>query len=492
MMGDILDVLSMVIMGLLILLLVWAALAVILWATQRGAQLWESVENALTNIKRSRADAKLVTMRPGEVKITRDELKEMTAEIVRAQFDLATRQLEAMKLPANVPQTITYSPHYAPHMRNQVEQGAAATLADLPKLAAPPVDFWTLYHQGALPDNGFLLGYGLDDGAPVLANWQKLYSALIGGQSGSGKSTLIRCLLAQSAMQGGRFVVIDPHMGSGDESLAESLAPLRGLMLTAPASTDDEIRDALKFVEATGRARLAGKDPDRTPLILVVDELTGMLARGAVKEELLAGLGLIAQETRKVGVYALGIGQQFQAELFPSTVRNAFVSYVSCRARRETARTMSGSNDFGKLAEGLTTGQAVWMTPQGEVSRLAVPNTTARHVELVAKQVAAGAWDATGPHVSPHVTPTALPMSSEAPETPVDMGADMGADMGEYTSTTLVVDSARAARVRAGIKSGMTKGQVLKDVWGVDSKTGGKRASQAGREYDEIVRALVG
>lgn len=63
---------------------------------------------------------------------------------------------------------------------------------------------------------------------PVLliqASWKALYSTLLGGLPGSGKSTLARLILAQSALQRSRFIVIDPHLGAGEDSLGESLAP---------------------------------------------------------------------------------------------------------------------------------------------------------------------------------------------------------------------------------------------------------------------------
>ena len=88
---------------------------------------------------------------------------------------------------------------------------AAATTA--------PNTFWQLYQAGQLPSKGFLLGYSLDDdGEAITADWQGLYSSLIGGKSGMGKTTLIRSILAQSALQGGKFIVVDPHHGAGPES----------------------------------------------------------------------------------------------------------------------------------------------------------------------------------------------------------------------------------------------------------------------------------
>ncbi len=255
-----------------------------------------------------------------------------------------------------------------------------------PMLPDSKKDFWSLYQAGLLPDKGFLLGHSLEDGTEVKATWKDLYSALIGGQSGSGKSTLIRCILAQSALQGGRFVVIDKHYGSGEESLAESLEPLRHLMLSAPAYTDQQMIASLKNVADIATRRLEGKDKDRTPLILVVDESTALLQRSEVAEQLKITLGLISQESRKVSVYALCIGQIFNAEVLPSIVRNCFVSFISCRTRKDNARVMSGSTSFAQVAEQLTIGQCVWMSPSGEVVKIAVPNTTLQHIDLVAQK----------------------------------------------------------------------------------------------------------
>src|SRR5690606_3329527 len=105
----------------------------------------------------------------------------------------------------------------------------------------------------------------------------------------------------------------------------------------------------IKLVTTVARQRLSGQDQDKSPLILIVDELTSILARGNHRDELSDALGLIAQETRKVGVYAIAIGQQFQANLSPSDVRNSFVSYLATRSRKDSARCASGSNEFAKL-----------------------------------------------------------------------------------------------------------------------------------------------
>lgn len=420
-----------------------------------------ALDQQRAEVARYRLDDGIIRTKADQLVIPRDLL----ADTIAGQMQLMMAHIEAQRQHAPAPQSIHYAPHYARVEPAQVAQIEAHGDA-APATVAPP-DFWSLYHTGELPGAGFLMGYDLDDRHAVTADWRKLYSALIGGQSGSGKSTLVRSILAQSALQGGRFVVIDPHAGSGDESLAESLHPLRRLMLCEPASDDEQIRDALAYVASVGRARLAGKDPDRSPMILVVDELTGLLQRGNVSDDLLAVLGLIAQETRKVGVYALAIGQQFSSQIMQTSVRNSFVSFLSCRARRDVARVMSGSTEFGKLAEGMGIGQAVWMTPQGEIERVAVPNTTQRHLELVAEKI-------DGPRGLPEVGAVQNQVQNGVQTTVQDGGfwavAEPPIEPGSEP---------RAARVAIMLGNGATFTDVIRDVWGVTSKGGAYQQAMA-------------
>ena len=116
--------------------------------------------------------------------------------------------------------------HYSPESNQTITGADGQTMTAA--AATAPGSFWQLYQAGQLPSRGFLMGYSLDDdGKKITADWGDLYSSLINGRSGMGKSTLTRSILAQSALQGGRFVIVDPHYNSGDESLGASLQPLR-------------------------------------------------------------------------------------------------------------------------------------------------------------------------------------------------------------------------------------------------------------------------
>lgn len=394
--------------------------------------------------------------------------------------------------------------HYSPESTQTITGADGQTMAAA--AVATPGTFWQLYQAGKLPGKGFLMGYSLDEdgeGEEITADWRKLYSALIGGQSGSGKSTLIRSILAQSALQGGRFVVIDPHFQSGEESLGASLQPLRSLMLCDVASEERQIVDALNYVNAIGQRRLQGQDADRTPIVLVVDETTALLQRSVVAGVLTSVLGQIAQETRKAGLYALCIGQNFHSDVMPTTVRDCFVSYISCRARKRVAATMADDNEFGKVASELSIGQAVWMTPAGNVHRLSVPNCTQHDLELVADVIAtpksgAGATNRTlsAVETSSVVSSVASSAASSEPLAATYLerhfpksGTDNGT--GKPTAAELGAELAADDRTRRAIDmflAGNSQNAILKELWGDPS---GRAKMDASAEFNDILRSCM-
>lgn len=375
--------------------------------------------------------------------------------------------------------------HYSPESNQTITGADGQTMTAAASTA--PGSFWQLYQAGQLPQSGFLMGYNLDeDGQEVTADWRKLYSALIGGQSGSGKSTLIRGILAQSALQGGRFVVIDPHYNSGDESLGASLQPLRHLMLCDVASEEKQIVDALNYVNAIGRRRLNGQDTDKTPVVLVVDETTALLQRSKVAGALQDVLGQIAQETRKAGLYALCIGQNFHSDVMPTTIRDCFVSYISCRARKRVAATMADDNEFGKLAAELTVGQAVWMTPAGDVHRLSVPNCTQHDLELVAETILTGKNTGGGAF-------EALPLVSSGSAIGSSSGSAIGSSgmIGTVNGSaaelvTELVNDDRANRAIAMFLEGKSNSEIVAELWGA---TTGNAKMKAAQELSNVLRS---
>jgi hypothetical protein len=436
-----------------------------------------AIESQRLAVLRQRKDVEVMVMTPSTLPVPRTALDSLNVGAAYAAL------LDAVKgHPAGL-QSLTYSPNLR---YNNETQGLLPEQASTVPLVVP--DFWQLYHAGQLPEHGFLLGFNPATGSPITADWRELYSALVGGSSGSGKSTLIRNILAQSALQGGRFVVLDKHYGAGDDSLGASLAPLRPLMLTDIASTESQMLDALSYVRNVAEARLSGGDKDRTPIVLVIDETTGLLLRSNVATSLIDVLGIITQESRKAGVFAFAIGQQWSSQVLSTNVRNSFVSALSCRARRDVARTMSGSTEFGQIVEALPQYHAAWLRPDGEIVKLAIPNTTQKHIDLVARTLTP---DKTPVYALPEVGsgPLSGPQSGPDVTNVAHAGPDTGPD--RDSDVALTVDPIKAELIRQLFKAGKPRSAILREVWGINAKPGDRAFKTASRELDEVIRALV-
>lgn len=434
----------------------------------------------LLDNQKQQLDLALVALDPTTPLLSREALAAGTYN--QQMLILAAKYLETLQPVANVPTNITYSPTIT-YKNDKVLPGAETTDRLLP--AAPILDFGQLFQQHLLPKDSFLLGASLEDGQFINATWKQMYSTLVIGQSGSGKSTLVRSLLAQAALQGSKFMVIDPHFGAGEESLGESLKPLNHLMLTGVASNDAQMSATLKNITDIAKARLAGTDTDKTPVVLVVDETTALLSRSAVSDLLIDTLGFISQETRKVSVYAICLGQIFNAEVFPSTVRNAFVNFISCRTRKDNARCATGNNHFASIAENLTIGQAVRMTPSGEVQILQVPNCTQKHLELVANEN--GVFEAKKLTTS---TTSHTSVNDQNSDDLEDSGSALEV-VGKWSGSGFGSgQDARKTRIITMFCDGVSKNDMVKDLAGADV-TGGRKYREIADEIDTTIREYI-
>jgi len=367
-------------------------------------------------------------------------------EVTMANLKIAHRLQQSKD---NVLQSLTYGPKYSNTQTNNGIEPTLSTVGDAP-------GFWQLVESGKLPENKMLLGYGQEQ-EQVTADWNDLRSTLIGGKSGTGKSTALRLMLAQAALQGSKFVVIDPHYHSGDESLGHSLQPLQSLMLADVAHDDATISQALGYVMGIGQARLSGNDLERFPVVLVVDEVTALLSRSNVADDLNRALQFIATETRKVNVYTFCAGQNFNASIMPSETRNNFVSMFGFQMRRDTARAMSGNTEFAQQVESLSIGNMVWFAPSGELVPVAVPNVTENDLERVAQRFLPN----TGGRVACHKLAGSLPVIENTSE--IDANSVSWQANGKQPATL------EDARIMQLFKQGMSLREIVIEVYGVEN-----------------------
>jgi hypothetical protein len=281
----------------------------------------------------------------------------------------------------NVPHV--YSPHWSSRSTDLALPEPPAQLS-----AGTVPTFCELLNAGRIgKGNPLVLGYDTEDTSELTGSWLDLYSTIVAGMSGTGKTTTQRFLACQTALHGAKFAIIDPHSGATDDSLAGTLSPLSSTFVCEPASTDKAILEVVRYVADVGRRRIEGKDSSTTPLILWADELTALLGRSAIGDDLAQLLERIAQEYRKRWVFVCGSGQIFTAARTTSELRDSFASVLCHRMKRSQARLLLPT-DEAEQVERLEVGHAVLWRTSGTTQTIQIPNTTATDCGRVASLLA--------------------------------------------------------------------------------------------------------
>jgi len=396
--------------------------------------------------------------------------------VVEAQLRVAA--LRAVHQPGQVPHTLTYSP--APRISAPAalpQLAAPLDQAQAPDGAAEVPTFGQLLERGELGSGRPLVLGVQPDGSLLYGSWLDLYSTGVAGLSGSGKTTSQRCIAAQSALHGARFVVADPQAGAGEGSLAATLDPLRGCYLCEAATTERAILEAVRYVAAIGQGRIAGRDSSRRPVVLWVDEATDLLGHRAIGPALASLLEEIAQQYRKVGVYASISGQIWTAERAGGTaLRDSLASLLVHRLRVNQARLLLPRGE-AHAVERLEAGRVMlWRANAASTVAIAIPNTTAADVRRVAQHLEG----APAPPVE---------LASQAPPSAGGEHAGSAPEAGPPgaptapQSASLPPNVARALELYAG---GVGLAEAVRQAWGLERS--------AGREYstarDQVENAL--
>jgi hypothetical protein len=253
---------------------------------------------------------------------------------------------------------------------------APAALNGSPALPVPT--FAALLDQGAIGEDSegrkqpLILGYA-DDG-PITGDWRSLYSSGIGGLQGSGKTWGAAFLLAQSALNGARLVVCDPH-AHDSESLAARVSPLSPAFLCDIADDDKSILAALRLADDVLRRRKKG-DTDRMPVIVAVDEWAS-LRRGQLAEALPTFIEDFSTEGRKLNCHVMLLSQRWDKHAI-GDFRNTLASSYVYRMRPDEARMMTGlrSGMMPQDTLSLQPGQSYLLNTYGQLVRVTIPKMT--------------------------------------------------------------------------------------------------------------------
>jgi hypothetical protein len=358
----------------------------------------------------------------------------------------------------------TYAPHlsYAPEWAYRVQGPSLPAGETHPAQSALVPAFAQLLDAGKVGrGNPLLLGYDAQSGAEQIGSWLDLYSTAVSGMPGSGKTTSQRFLACQTVLHGARFAVCDPHAGAAEDSLATTLAPLQAAFICEPANSDKAILEVVRYVADVGRRRVAGQDRDLTPLILWVDELTSLLGRSSVADELAALLERVAQEYRKRAVFVCASGQIWTAARTSSELRDSFASVLCHRMKRGQARLLLPTEEAEQV-ERLPTGRAVLWRTSGETTTVQIPLTTADDVRRVAGMLATG-----------RLMGQPIRSQDEAAVKPEDMpeGSQGVAEDERLRSASVSAEAARAATL---FLDGLDPAAIVWELRQVRSNQGGK------------------
>ncbi len=355
---------------------------------------------------------------------------------------LVALQIDAQRSHAPVPQTLTYSPHNS--YRSQIQNEGAATQ---PQPQAPNghtvPTFNDLFGDGQLGNGRMLVGYDSEQ-RPLWDKLQNMRSILVAGKSGMGKSSGMRFLICQAILNGCSLVVMDPHGNVEDESLLASLNPLSNHYEIAPAIEDDEILSSARYARDQLDKRLKGAVSADKPLLVVADEMTSIINRGA-GDEFAQMIEAIAQEGRKVGVFALCAGQILTAARMggDSSLRASFPSALVYRTESKQAGCVLPSGCFDGV-DTMPTGTAIWSAATGDVQRVIVPNCTADDIQQFSStnpRTEARTKDTIIENNNVDLVPTLVPTGIEKQ---VVEAFVKGQSMKEITRTIYGVDAGRA------------------------------------------------
>jgi hypothetical protein len=177
------------------------------------------------------------------------------------------------------------------------------------------------------------------------------HTQLIVAGSQSGKTTYMANNLAQAAVLGTLFYLIDPHRNHPEKSLAGKVAALTDWCILPPAMTHQEIAQVLAHASRMRDARIQGQPApyDGYHIMFVVDEVPALMALQKSNDKQLRQLYLdlalfmqsLGTQTAKFGMTGLFASQLATKEaLGEINFRDACMSQLIMRLQPTQARSL--------------------------------------------------------------------------------------------------------------------------------------------------------
>lgn len=265
------------------------------------------------------------------------------------------------------------------------------------------------------------------DGSARIGTWQDFKITLILGSSSSGKSTTVLEKCLSHVRQGGLLVICDPG-GFKPDSLTQRLGPLRQALLpgTIVALEHKDIMQNVEHFRVELERRRRGADMT-IPLLLVIDELNGLLMDKEIKKDLTELIEKFAQQARGYHMSMILCAQRASGL---AAIRNSVISFV-CHKCPEMEASKILPARYARLAPQLGVGQTFVSDANGSIEPL-------QQLYITAQDIAASVGSRRWPQSTPPVSPArAGPIASQpAPAPP--LSASMPPRSGPLHRTKLV------------------------------------------------------
>lgn len=233
----------------------------------------------------------------------------------------------------------TYNPstqvQHAPPRHDIID---APMVEELPQLPPPPLAerLTDLVGRGYVrgSDYSLLVGYG-DDQPGNVVDWQwsvdggagQAVIAAVAGAPGSGKTYTMSNLIALAMHKRVKVVLCDPQAESTSvQSLGNMCQPLAHAFYKPIAVEEVDILKAAAQVYNIGYLRATGKDTSMEPVLLVIDEFSGLMIGNPHADKTIEVLTKIGSQMRKYNIRVLLGGTSWKASIvggeLGTTLRN--------------------------------------------------------------------------------------------------------------------------------------------------------------------------
>ncbi|MBA2397029.1 MAG: hypothetical protein H0V70_30275 [Ktedonobacteraceae bacterium] len=233
------------------------------------------------------------------------------------------------------------------------------------------------------------------NGSPRIGDWQDYKITLILGSSSSGKSTTVLEKCVGHVQNAGLLVVCDPG-GFKPDSITQRMGALADALMpgTSVALEHEDIMQNLERFRVELERRRRGADMT-TPILLIIDELNGLLMDKDIKKDLTELLEKFAQQARGYNMYMILCAQRASGL---ATIRNSVISFI-CHKCPEMEASKILPARYAKLAPELGVGQSFVSDANGYIEPL-------QQIYITAEDIAASVGGTQHPPATLHSHPT--------------------------------------------------------------------------------------